>query len=165
MQVVHLLGCMCTVHVDGALMAGWLVAVSLLGFPGPLLAALSASPRWGVDIHFDQAKTGEVEMLSSAFKVARMDGCWEFIVRTKPNGNVSHYFWDYFDALVSKFEANGVTPYWCFCCVHSNSSTGSACPGTFGSSPVFMGQFADFVAAAMERYRDRSIVFEILNEV
>src|SRR5687767_13147795 len=57
----------------------------------PSLPALTVPQGAGVNIHFTDAKAGEMKMLSSAFRIVRMDFFWGSIEKEKGVYDFSAY--------------------------------------------------------------------------
>ena len=71
--------------------------------PHPALPRLQVPQGAGINIHFTEARPGEMEMLAAAFRVARMDFSWGATEREKGVYDFSAY-----DRLLQSCDANKV---------------------------------------------------------
>ncbi|HEY3412097.1 MAG TPA: cellulase family glycosylhydrolase [Armatimonadota bacterium] len=108
---------------------------------------------FGVNIHFTKGAPGEVEALSQAYKVARMDFGWGSIERVRGQYDFADY-----DGLARELEANGVRPL--FILDYGND--------LYGKGPVRTPEqrkaYAAFCVAAARHFKGRKIMWEFWNE-
>ena len=143
----------------------WAAAASLTpGFaegtpPPPLPAANLPGPTipdgLGVNIHFTGAPAKDLAMIQAAgFKFVRMDMTWSSVERRKGVYDFSAY-----DALTKGLQEHGIRPLYIL--DYGNALYGSAMSITTNTERE---AFARFAAAAVARYRGKSVVWEIWNE-
>lgn len=139
------------------------MALSPLRLCAAALALSSSSARigdtFGTNIHFTtESVPGEIALLSTAFRVARMDFSWAYIESTCGKYNFTAY-----DALLESLEAHGVRSYWIIdytnSCYPSPGAPASSC-----SSPACVGGYGRLAAAAASHYKGHSIIWETVNE-
>jgi hypothetical protein len=124
---------------------------------GSTTTATRIGDIWGTNIHFTQESVpGEIAMLSTAFKVARMDFSW-----TSIESVCGIYDFSAYDSLLSAMEAVNVRSYWILdynnpTCYPSN---GKSC----ASSACIIG-YGKLAAAAATHFQGRDIIWETVNE-
>ena len=129
-------------------------------------AALALSPAsarigdaFGSNIHFTtESVPGEVALLSTAFRVARMDFTWGRVEATCGVFDFSPY-----DALLAELELHGVRPYWILDYTNSCYPSPGA-PGNSCSSLACINAFGRLAAAAASHFKGHSIIWETVNE-
>ena len=130
-------------------------------YPVSTARPLFACRRWGVNVHFTSATESTLAALSRAFKIVRMDMRWHDV---EPTAGV--YNWTAYDKWVSLQEKAGVQPY--LILDGANPSIippAPGCPsGCKPATPAARAQWVQFAVAAMRRYANRSIVWELENE-
>lgn len=62
---------------------------------------------WGVNIHWTSGQPGEAAMLSSAYRMARMDFDWGRV-----ESQCGVYDFSAYDGLLAEMQAVGVRNYW-----------------------------------------------------
>jgi hypothetical protein len=122
---------------------------------------LFACRRWGVNVHFTTATNSTLSALSHAFKIVRMDMRWQEV---EPAAGV--YNWTVYDRWVSLQEQMGVQPYLILDGANPSIIPPSpGCPsGCRPATPADRAKWVQFAVAAMRRYANRSIVWELENE-
>ena len=120
-------------------------------------AAARIGDIWGTNIHFTKESVpGEIAMLSTAFRVARMDFNWASIESVCGIYNFSAY-----DSLLSALEAVNVRSYWILDYNNNNCypSIGKSC----ASSACIVG-YGKLAAAAAIHFKGHDIIWETVNE-
>lgn len=120
----------------------------------PSLPALRVPQGAGVNIHFTDAKPGEMKMLSGAFRIVRMDFFWAGIEKEKGVYDFSHY-----DRLMKSLDEHKVRAL--FILDYGNPLYDQ------GLSPYTdegRAAFARWVAAAARHFKGRGILWELFNE-
>eukprot|EP01012_Entosiphon_sulcatum_P010328 TRINITY_DN16010_c0_g1_i1.p1 TRINITY_DN16010_c0_g1~~TRINITY_DN16010_c0_g1_i1.p1 ORF type:complete len:499 (+),score=46.89 TRINITY_DN16010_c0_g1_i1:23-1498(+) len=110
--------------------------------------------RFGIHTHFTAGKPGQVRQLSEAFRVARQDFTWSIVEQVPGVYNFS-----VFDALFADLNANGVRPYWILC--YGNPLYDNGGPPR---SQQALTAYANFAVAAMDHFRNKSVIWELWNE-
>jgi hypothetical protein len=132
-------------------MSGRLLAQYRERFPLPASAVPAAL---GVNIHFTDPQPGELEQIHAAgFRWVRMDFFWHQIEREKGKYDFAPY-----DRLMAALEKQGIRPI--FILDYGNGLYEQGPP----TKPESRAAFTRFVAAAMERFKNRGIVWEMWNE-
>jgi hypothetical protein len=109
----------------------------------------------GVNIHFTDARAGELEQLAAGgYRLVRMDFGWEGI---EPQKGV--YDFSAYDRLLTSLDKQGVRAY--FILDYHNRFYDQ---GESPRSDAGRDGFCAFVAAAMHRFAGRGIVWEMYNE-
>jgi hypothetical protein len=109
----------------------------------------------GVNIHFLDARPGEMEMIAvSGVHWVRMDFAWDEIEKAP-----SQYDFSKYDNLVATLESYKLSPYFILC--YSNKLYDN------GLSPYTeegRRAFAQWASASVEHFRGRGIIWEMYNE-
>jgi hypothetical protein len=130
-----------------------LLAPRVVGSPVDFPAAIPDGI--GVNIHFLEARRGEMDMLAaSGARWARMDFVWDEIEKAPSQYDFSRY-----DNLVKTLESYRITPYFIF--DYSNKLYDN------GMSPYTeegRRAFAQWASASVEHFRGRGIIWEMYNE-
>jgi hypothetical protein len=128
----------------------------------PLLLALAQGPKlppptvpdgWGVNIHFTQEAPGETAKIESPFRWVRMDFAWSNIER-----EIGKYDFSAYDRLVASLDRAKLRPY--FILDYGNDLYQKGSPRSEESRTAF----CRWVAAAMDHFKGRGIVWEMWNE-
>ena len=140
------------------LRAGWLLAILLGGL------AEASPPAWpvpqvpdglGVNIHFTEAKPGELQMIvDGGFRWVRMDFVWQHTERTTGEYDFSSY-----DRLIGALQEHHLRAM--FILDYSNKLYESA---SSVRTAAGRQRFAQWAAAAVAHFKGRGIVWEIWNE-
>ncbi|HEY0075679.1 MAG TPA: cellulase family glycosylhydrolase [Abditibacteriaceae bacterium] len=120
----------------------------------PSLPTLRVPQGAGVNIHFTDAKAGEMKMLSGAFRIVRMDLFWADIEKEKGVYDFSAY-----DRLMKSLDEHKVRAL--FILDYGNPLYDQ------GLSPYTdegRAAFARWVAAAARHFKGRGILWELFNE-
>lgn len=114
-----------------------------------------ALPGLGVNIHTTAPQPGETGLIrSTGFTTVRMDLHWHD-TETRPG----HYDFTPYDRLTAALEASGIRPLLILNYGHPFYDEGEA-----PASSQARAAFARWAAAAVARYKDRGILWEIYNE-
>ena len=132
-------------------------------YPANTSRPLFACRRWGVNVHFTFATDSTLAALSRAFKIVRMDLRWATV---EPAAGVYNYNWTAYDRWVSLQERSGLQPYLILDGANPKIIPPSpGCPsGCKPATPEARAKWVRFAVAAMRRYANRSIVWELENE-
>ncbi len=109
----------------------------------------------GVNIHFTDAKPGEMEMLAAAgFRTVRMDFTWSRVERER-----GKYDFSAFDRLVASLEKHGIRPMLIldYSSPHYDNNLSP-------KSVEGRAAFAKWTAAAAKHFRARGVWWEMYNE-
>ncbi len=118
------------------------------------LPDLRVPDGWGVNIHFTQPAEGEMQALKAAgFKWVRMDFFWHQIETKKGEYDFSAY-----DTLLTNLERAKIRPI--LILDYGNALYQDGAP----RSPEARAAFCRFVAAALQHFRGRGVVWEMYNE-
>jgi hypothetical protein len=133
-----------------------LVALALVALPAQKapLPGLTFGDGWGVNIHFTRQAPGELRKIREAgFRWIRMDLFWHDIEKQKGVYDFSGY-----DQLVRDCEQEGLRILFILC--YGNDIYQKGSPRT----PESRRAFANYVRAAVERYKGKGILWEMWNE-
>ena len=129
----------------------------LLGAVLPVLSRVGDG--WGTNIHFtSENAVGELAMLSSAFKVARMDFTWGSVERVAGVYDFSAY-----DHLLSLMQQHAVRPYWILDYGNSLYPPAPGAPSKSCDTAACIAAFGAFAAAAAQRFKGNGIIWETVN--
>lgn len=118
------------------------------------LPAGNTTDSLGVNIHFTDPQTGEMERLAAAgFRWIRMDFSWDQIEKQKGVYDFTPY-----DRLLQALEPHGIRAL--FILSYGNALYQPGAPST----PEARAAFVRFVTAAVQRFRGRGILWEMWNE-
>jgi hypothetical protein len=109
---------------------------------------------FGVNIHYTQGAAGESQMMAKAFRVARIDLFWRTVESV-----CGKYDWSRYDALLAEMRNVSVRPYWILTYSNTCYQAWTGC-----HTDQCVSAYANFTAAAVQRYRNHSIIFETVNE-
>lgn len=138
--------------------AGWLLAILLGGLAEakpPQLPGPQVPDGLGVNIHFTEAKPGELQMIvDGGFRWVRMDFAWQRTERAQGEYDFSSY-----DRLMGELDKHRLRAM--FILDYSNAlyESDSSVRTAAGRQ-----RFAQWAAAAVAHFRGRGIVWEIWNE-
>lgn len=123
--------------------------------PGIAVAAASrVGDGWGTNIHWTSGLPGEAAMLSTAFKVARMDFNWASIEK-----QCGQYDFSAYDTLLAEMEGAGVRPYWIL--DYSNPCYG---PDKGCVTAPCIAAYGRLAGAAAAHFGGHNIIWESTNE-
>ena len=121
----------------------------------PSAAQPAATDGLGVNIHFTEAKPGELKMIADAgFRWVRTDFIWEITERQRGRYDFSAY-----DRLLKELEANNLRPL--FILDYGNPLYTN---GKSVRTAEARAAFARWSVAAAKHFRGRGVVWEIFNE-
>ena len=136
-----------------------LAAVSCGTAPKAAAAAAASGPvipdGLGVNIHFTDPKAGEMKMIADAgMRIIRMDFAWNGTEREKGKYDFTAY-----DRLIAALEPHGIRSL--FILDYSNKNYDN---GLSPCSAEGRRAFAQWAAAAVQRFKGRKILWEMYNE-
>jgi len=130
-----------------------LIASPAVGSPADFNATIP--DNIGVNIHFLEARPGEMEMIvASGARWARMDFIWDQIEKAP-----SQYDFGKYDKLVDTLNSYKISPYFIFDYTNKLNDNGMS-PYTQEGRRAF----AQWAAASVEHFRGRGIIWEMYNE-
>lgn len=134
------------------------VCILAIGLPpvrGAELPPLEVGAGWGVNIHFTDAKPGELKMIRDAgFRFVRMDFTWGATEK-----KAGEYDFAAYDRLMTALDEHGLRALFILDYANKLYDDGLA-PHT----DVGREAFAKWAKAAVERFKGRGIVWEMWNE-
>lgn len=123
-----------------------------------LLATSSAMARvgdgWGVNIHWTEGSQNQIQLVSGAYRVARMDFSWGGTEKSCGSYDFSAY-----DRLLNSLSPVGVKNYWIL--DYANNCYDG---GKFVTSPAGIAAFSKWIQAAVKHFAGRGIIWECYNE-
>ncbi|MDF2440978.1 MAG: polysaccharide biosynthesis protein PslG [Abditibacteriota bacterium] len=131
--------------------------------PHPALPGPVVPDGLGVNIHFTDAKPGEMKMIAEGgFKWIRMDLGWAHTER-----ELGQYDFSAFDRLLKSLDEHKIRPLLILDYGNRlyNPGGGSGHPDTDAAhTPAFRRGYANWAAAAAKHFAGRGVVWEIWNE-
>ena len=137
-----------------------LLLIPLVGAAGAPLPFFSDSARIGdrfaTNIHWTSGQSGEMAMLSTAYKAVRMDFSWGYIERT-----CGVYDFSAYDALLAEAAAQGVKLY---LILDYNNNPCYPSPGKSCETPACIAGYGALAKAAAAHFQGKPILWESVNE-